>query len=106
MNADERESERELTTPSLLSASAFIRVHLRVHFFGGVPSMRTFAALCLGLLTVAPATQAQQINLLDAGSRSQLLADPSIVYDAKGIVFTPHAARKHPSNPLLKPDRP
>lgn len=68
--------------------------------------MRTFGVAVLWLLAVASAVRSQQINLLDAGSRSQLLADPSLVYESKGVVFTPHAARKHPANPLLKPDRP
>lgn len=67
-------------------------------------SGRLAATILVFLL--APATRAQQENVLDVGSRSQLLLDPALVYEAERIAFTPHAARKHPANPLLRADQP
>jgi hypothetical protein len=49
---------------------------------------------------------AQQENVLDVGTRSQLFLDQHVVYEASRIAFTPHPARKHPANPLLSADQP
>src|SRR5689334_10013672 len=54
----------------------------------------------------AAAGLGQQESVLDAGSRSQLLLDPALVHESRGVAFTPHPAHKHPKNPLLKADRP
>lgn len=64
-----------------------------------------FVVLVL-LLGPMPATSAQQENILDVGNRSQLLLDPSLVYESVGIAFTPHPAHKHPANPLVRADQP
>ena len=53
-----------------------------------------------------PALHAQQQNVLDVGTQSQLLLDPALVHESERITFTPHPARKHPANPLLKADQP
>lgn len=53
-----------------------------------------------------PGASAQQENVLNVGTHSQLMLDPSLVYESNGIAFTPHQARKHPANPLLKADKP
>ncbi len=70
--------------------------------------MRTslFAIGLVLLLPSPPDIRAQQENILDVGTRSQLLLDPDLVYESDGIAFTPHPARKHPANPLLKADQP
>src|SRR5688572_9198428 len=57
------------------------------------------------LLFSAP-TAAQQQNVLDVGTRSQLFIDQQAVYEARGVSFTPHPARKHPGNPLMTADQP
>src|SRR6266513_1712224 len=49
---------------------------------------------------------AQQQNVLEIGTRSQLFVDSQAVFEARGITFTPHAARKHPNNPLVIADQP
>src|SRR5436190_19204829 len=72
--------------------------------------MRSFRPhLLLAILSVTEATTssllAQQQNVLDVGSRSQLLIDSQAVYEARGITFTPHPARKHPNNPLVVADQ-
>ena len=43
---------------------------------------------------------------LDIGNRAQLFIDQQVVYSTGRIVFTQHAARKHPLNPLVKADQP
>jgi len=58
------------------------------------------------LTFIAGTAPAQQINIRDVGDRSQLFADQEIVYESKGLSFTAHPARKHPSNPLLHADQP
>lgn len=73
--------------------------------------MRTLqSSLPLVTLLLAPlwqsSAQAQQQNVLDVGTRSQLFIDQNAVHEARGIAFTPHAARKHPGNPLVISDRP
>ncbi len=47
----------------------------------------------------------QQQNVLDVGTQTQLFIDSHAVYEARGISFTPHAARKHPGNPLVAADQ-
>src|SRR3954466_10585099 len=49
---------------------------------------------------------AQQQNVLEVGTQSQLFIDSQAVYESQGITFTPHAARKHPGNPLVTADQP
>lgn len=64
-------------------------------------------AIVFPLLPLAvPRLHAQQENVLDVGTRSQLMLDPALVYEATRIAFTPHPARKHPANPLMKADQP
>jgi hypothetical protein len=46
------------------------------------------------------------VNLLEVGTRSQLLLDPNLVHEARGVAFTPHPAQKHPANPLVRADQP
>src|SRR4051794_14453170 len=58
------------------------------------------------VLGPVPAGVAQQENVLDVGTRSQLLLDPALVYESAGVTFTPHPARKLPANPLLQADQP
>ena len=53
-----------------------------------------------------PVAFAQQENVLEAGTRSQLFADPDLVYEAKGVSFTLHSAQKHAAGPLIKADQP
>lgn len=69
--------------------------------------MRIFIVL-VTIIVLAPRTAllAQQINVLDAGSRSQLLLDPSLVFDAERVSFSLHPGRKHPQNPLMVADKP
>lgn len=43
---------------------------------------------------------------MDVGSQAQLFIDQQAVYATDRIVFTQHAARKHPLNPLVKADQP
>jgi hypothetical protein len=43
---------------------------------------------------------------IDIGTRAQLFVEPFVVAASERIAFTVHPARKHPLNPLLKPDRP
>ena len=58
-------------------------------------------------LWLAPAPAgAQQENVLEAGTRSQLFIDQHLVQEAERIIFTPHPARKHPGNPIVRADRP
>ena len=40
------------------------------------------------------------------GNRAQLFLDQQVVASSRDVVFTPHAARKHPGNPLVRADRP
>lgn len=49
---------------------------------------------------------AQQENVLDVGTRSQLFIDQHLVYESSGIAYTPHPARKHAGNPLMRADQP
>jgi len=58
------------------------------------------------ILACPVAALGQQESVLDVGSRSQLLLDPTLVYESKNIAFTPRPARKHPNNPLLRADQP
>ena len=63
--------------------------------------------LTLVALGVVPAVGfGQQENLLNVGSRSQLLLDPALVYESQNVAFTPHPAVKHPQNPVLKAEQP
>ena len=62
------------------------------------------AVMCLAFLVTSAG--AQQINIRDVGNRSQLFIDQDLVYESKGVAFTPHPARKHPSGPLLRADQP
>lgn len=63
--------------------------------------------MVMGCGIVHPATgKAQQTNLLDIGTRSQLLLNRDLVYESHQVVFTQHAARKHPDNPLMTADQP
>lgn len=58
---------------------------------------------------VSPATILPPLSptgAFDVGSRAQLFIDQQVVHATEGIAFTPHPARKHPMNPLLKADRP
>jgi len=64
------------------------------------------AACCVTLHCSSDATYGQQQTVLDVGSQSQLFVDQQAVYEARGISFTPHAARKHPANPLVTADQP
>lgn len=64
------------------------------------------AALSLNLLATAVPVQAQQVNLLNVELRSQLLLDPSIVWESNRIAFTLHPGKKHPDNPLMTADQP
>jgi hypothetical protein len=41
----------------------------------------------------------------DVGTRAQLFVDRTLVRETRGVVFTQHAAEKHPSNPVLVADR-
>jgi len=68
----------------------------RVPFFGVV----------VAAVLISASARAQQMSLLDVGDRSQLLADPNLVFDSEGVAFTPHPARKHPDNPLVRADQP
>lgn len=64
------------------------------------------AAVLLLLTICFSAASAQQENVLDVGSRSQLFADPQLVHESSGVAFTLHPARKHPNNPIVKADQP
>ena len=43
---------------------------------------------------------------LDIGSKSQLVADRTWIQSSERVSFTPHPAKKHPGNPLMKADQP
>ena len=62
-------------------------------------------SLVVAWLPMSPA-EAQQENVLEVGTRSQLFIDQHLVYESSGISFTPHAARKHSANPLVRADQP
>ena len=64
-------------------------------------------AVCtlVGLAFASP-LYAQQENILDVGTQSQLLLDTRLVYQSEGISFAPEQARKHPDNPLITADQP
>lgn len=68
--------------------------------------MRPALAMLVLLLGPSAVALGQQENVLDVGTRSQLLIDPSLVGEAIRVSFTPHPARKHPANPLCKADQP
>ncbi len=42
----------------------------------------------------------------NVGSKAQLFIDQQLVLSTARVWFTPHQARKHPANPLVKADRP
>jgi hypothetical protein len=39
------------------------------------------------------------------GSQAQLFTDGVLIRETDRVWLTPHAAEKHPANPLLRPDR-
>ncbi|MGE0607168.1 MAG: hypothetical protein AB7O62_08760 [Pirellulales bacterium] len=65
----------------------------------------TIFVVACSLLFAVQLARAQQQNILDVGTASQLLLDPSLVYESHGVAFTPHPAKKHGGNPLVKADR-
>ena len=71
---------------------------------------RLFPAALLFLLTILyeiPNGSANpQKTVLEVGSRSQLFIEREVVFDARGVSFTFHPARKVSREPLLKPDQP
>lgn len=42
----------------------------------------------------------------NVGSKAQLFIDQYVVRSSERVWFTPHQARKHPGNPIMKADRP
>lgn len=71
---------------------------MNLHYF-------VLSAFILAALATHPAAGQQEI-VVDVGTRSQLLVDQHIVRESSRIAFTPHPARKHPGNPVVKADRP
>lgn len=61
--------------------------------------------IVLVMLLLPFTAHAQQENVLDVGSRSQLFIDQHVVYSAERIAFTPHPGRKR-DEPVLKSDQP
>ena len=53
----------------------------------------------------AATAAAQQQNVLDVGTQSQLFVDTYLVAESHGIAFTPHPARKR-EKPVMVADRP
>ncbi len=71
--------------------------------------MRTLLVIPLAVVLSALGSalvEAQQANILDVGTQSQLFVDQHLVYQASNISFTPHSARKHSAEPLLTADQP
>lgn len=66
---------------------------------------RFLASVVLSLLFSWTAG-AQQENVLDVGTRSQLFADPNLVHESSRVAFTAHTGRKHQANPFFKADQP
>jgi len=64
------------------------------------------AAAFAAFLAVVQLVGAQQINVLEARSDSQLLLDHDIVHESHGVAFTLHPAEKHPGEPLVRADQP
>ncbi|NLX99340.1 MAG: hypothetical protein GXY83_24650 [Rhodopirellula sp.] len=46
------------------------------------------------------------VSPFDVGTSAQLFVDRILVRDAERVWFTQHPGRKHPKNPVLKPDQP
>ena len=46
------------------------------------------------------------VSPFDVGTAAQLFVDRLVVRDSQRVWFTQHQGRKHPGNPVLKPDRP
>ena len=47
-----------------------------------------------------------RVSPFDVGTAAQLFVDRILVRDTQRIWFTQHQGRKHPDNPVLKPDQP
>jgi hypothetical protein len=62
--------------------------------------------LLIGLLPVVAGTDLVAQSTLDIKDRSQLFVDKVLVRETDRVWFTQHQGKKHPANPVLKPDRP
>ncbi|MEO7653724.1 MAG: hypothetical protein ABIZ80_24970, partial [Bryobacteraceae bacterium] len=69
---------------------------------------RTFLATpaFASLLPAQPSALYRSESPFDVGNRSQLFIDGVLAAESKRIAYTLHTAQKHPSNPLMKADRP
>jgi hypothetical protein len=47
-----------------------------------------------------------RVSPFDVGTAAQLFVDRLLVRDSERVWFTQHQGRKHPKNPVLKPDQP
>jgi len=47
-----------------------------------------------------------RVSPFDVGTAAQLFVDRVLVRDSERVWFTQHEGRKHPDNPVLKPDQP
>lgn len=47
-----------------------------------------------------------RVSPFDVGTASQLFVDRIVIRDSQRIWFTQHQGRKHPANPVLRPDQP
>ena len=62
--------------------------------------------LFIGLLHVVCHGELFAQSILDIQDRSQLFVDKVLVQKTERVWFTQHQGKKHPNNPVLKPDRP
>ncbi len=62
--------------------------------------------LLAGFLLSNPVPDLRAQSPYDVGDRSQLFVDRVLVRETNRVWFTQHQGKKHPENPVLKPDRP
>ena len=66
----------------------------------------SFAALAVSLLAACCCIAVAADSPFNVGSKAQLFVDQTLVRSAERVSFTVHPAKKHPSNPIVRADRP
>ncbi len=69
-------------------------------------TQRIALLVCATVWSLAANAGAQQENVLEVGTRSQLFVDSHVVYALSNVSLTPHAANKVTQSPLLCADQP
>ena len=62
--------------------------------------------LLIALIHAVSAADLAAQSILDVKDQAQLFVDKVLVREAERVWFTQHQGKKHPANPVLKPDRP